>query len=124
MQRGVIYGLKVDWKHFEPRGVDLTTIPIEEIETPTINIPSKVLGQGTDTGTELIITNLRQRWIREDVDNLRQELALLVSPFKKLSDFHINIDTDVQGAVKGGVESGIFDSYRLKLIANFDGKKT
>lgn len=90
-------GLKVNWDNFDVENKDLASIPVDFNQNPNIKIPSS--NKNKLSGTELIISNLRQQWNAEDIRNLYDELSLLTPPFKGVKeDFSVKLITDIEGA--------------------------
>ncbi len=126
-----VYGLTIDWEDFNREGKELSQILLEEIPQPTINIPRTLKGQASKTGinkgqasktgTELIIRSPRQMWTKTDIENLSRELSMLISPFKRLKDFQIILNTDVVEGYNGKVESDFQEQAYITLDAKFDG---
>lgn len=119
--KGKTYGLKVDWEKFNQPGKDLGTIPLEEIDKPTITIPKTRRQPKPTTGTELLIYGLRQSWTVADIENLHRELSMLVSPFKHVPGFTIILTTDVTDAYNGPIQSDFDKKAYITLEAKFDG---
>jgi len=118
---GLIQALKVNWDKFDVKGKELSSILIDEIPTPTIDIPRLTDKDCPQTGTELIIKNLRQTWTKTDVESLYRELSTLVPPFKNITDFDVSLRTDVTKEYEGSVDSEFYQTARVKLEVEFDG---
>jgi signal transduction histidine kinase len=118
---GTVHGLKIDWEHFSQEGQDLSKIILEEIPHPTFKIPTTIKGRPSPSGTELKIFELRQTWTESDIENLSRELSMLVSPFKRLKDFEIILNTDVADGYNGTIESDFQEKAYISLDAKFDG---
>jgi signal transduction histidine kinase len=115
-------GLKIDWSDFEESGKDLGKVPIETLEDSEPAIPKKAVQN--NHGTELVITKLRQRWTRADVQALYDELSLLTPPFKDIKrDFHIYFRNDIDAELNGSVQSQLLERAEIELHAKFDGSK-
>ena len=115
------FGLEIDWDEFNIEGKDLSSIPIRVLDKPKISVPKSNSGD-INSGTELIIRNLRQRWTKTDIENLYNELSILTPPFKEVKDFEIFIKTDVADGVGGKVKSPFYQTADAELNAEFDGK--
>ncbi|VAW35538.1 hypothetical protein MNBD_CHLOROFLEXI01-3444 [hydrothermal vent metagenome] len=122
-QDGII-GLSINWDDFESNQ-NLSDIPIAEISEPELTIPQclKPDKEGQPiTGTELIITKLRQEWTQGDIENLYKELSMLVSPFTETDDFDIKLQTDVAEGYEESVQSKLYDNYEIRLDIHYDGE--
>ena len=69
-----VFGLEINWDDFDTKRKLLSTIPIKVLDKPKINIPKIKKLKRNESGTELLIKNLRQKWTKRDVENLRDEL--------------------------------------------------
>lgn len=118
---GEVLGLEINWEQFSQDGKDLNTILLDEIPNPPIRIPTTLKGRTSTTGTELIISGLRQTWAETDVENLSRELSMLISPFQRLKDFVIFLKTDIAEGYNGRIESDFQHQAYISLEAKFDG---
>jgi len=110
------FGLKVDWSMFDREGTDISNIPIEVINKSNIDIP----GNGS-TGTEVIIKDLRDKWSRNDILKLSNELSILTPPFTEVSDFSIFLRNDIDRNLNGFIESPFYQKAEIHLSAELDG---
>lgn len=119
------FGLRVEWESFNQPGKDLVLIPLKRIKQPEISIPQKGKNSGL-TGTELKITEIRDSWDKNDIQDLFDELSILVPSYKHSDDFVIWLSSDVEGAVTGKIEppSKFVPevSFRLWYEGNEEGK--
>jgi len=115
-----VFGLKINWDDFDVTGKDLSLVPMNVINKPKIKIPKSIDGN-SDSGTELIIEDLRQSWSKNDMQKLYNELSILTPPFKKVEDFNIFLKTDVTKEFNGIVKSSFFQVADTQLDAEFDG---
>lgn len=113
-------GLKICWDKFEVAGQDISSIPIDEIEKPNIQIPNDMDINDGDSGTEMIISNLRQEWTRDDVIELGRELSILVSPFSQTDNFQVKISSDILGIETALVRSEIGERFQIRLDAGYN----
>ena len=109
----------VDNTNLESVGVDIETgvsprLP-DHPRTPARQQPIPAF-----SGTELFITELRQTWTKEDIDELVEELSTLVAPFKEDADFQISVVSDVPDAFSGIVESSLTTRAPLELEASLE----
>lgn len=76
---------EIDWKRFE------ATVALKDLEPVTVvtrENPQVFTGEG-QTGTKLVITTLKQRFEKKDINNLYSDLIKLNPPFSRLSNFKI-----------------------------------
>ena len=118
--------LEINWDKYEEIDTplenirhDLYRIP-KATTDPITNISEKFSG-----GTRLILYNLKDIWPKEFVQDLKQELTLLISPFAGINDFAIELDSGMKWAeIDGKVGSAeMLNAAEWKLIAEFDEEK-
>lgn len=100
-------GLNIDWQEFEVPGREIGEIELAELSNPMPLIPSISNSASTNSGTELIISELRQLWVKDDIRKLHTELSLLLPPYPKLAKtfairFHNDVDDQYNGAIRYG----------------------
>lgn len=116
-----IVGLKVNWNEFDTEGKDVSEIDVEITYPESINVPLRD-GSPSPTGTEIRITNLRQSWTVNNIENLYYELSSLTPPFNEVKDFEINLQNDVAPAFSNKINSEFFKAAEIELEAVYDGK--
>jgi signal transduction histidine kinase len=115
-----IVGLRINWDDFDIDGKDLSEIDVEVIYPDAINTPHKKNIE-SETGTEIKITNLRQKWTSDNLENLFNELATLTSPFNKVEDFSITLQSDLKSDFTNEVKSKYFEAAEIDLTVIYDG---
>ena len=114
-------GIHVDWSDFETAGKDLSAVEIEVLESIAFPVPqpsqwdektgvfagapAPMPNSGTHTGTELVISGLRQDWVADDVSRLRDELSQLINPFDHGTEFQVRVVTDLGAHLCGVLTS-------------------
>lgn len=93
-QGGPVLQFALDWEEIE-RADDLADAAFQVSRLPDDALDG-------EHGTRIRISALRNRWGEEKVDELRQHLARLVSPFATVEDFSIKLD-----ATDGGQGSAL-----------------
>lgn len=116
-----IIGLKVNWDEFDVDGKDISEIDIELINPASITIP-KNNNVESSSGTEIIITQLRQTWAIKNIENFYYELSALTPPFNSVKDFEINLKTDVSEYYSKKVTSEYLRASEVDITAIYDGK--
>lgn len=112
-------GLIINWDDFNVEGKDLTSIPIKKLNKPKLeSLKSK--DSNYKTGTELLISNLRQNWTKADIENLYNELSILTPPFETVVDFEIFLGNDVAGEFNGKVLSPFYENAEIELNARLN----
>lgn len=102
--------LHIDWRKYETAAGDR----LESIEHNLFKIPKVTFDPiandvtPVEHGTYLQLIGLKDRWDKKDLEKLREELTLLVSPFGGANDFSIWLHTNVQGwaDLDGQIEAG------------------
>ncbi len=75
--------VSIDWKSFlDPDGTFPCSIQVEELEHYSLI---------TDTGTRIIISNLKSMWAESDFKELQDNLSRIMSPFEEVSDFSMTL---------------------------------
>lgn len=115
-----LVGLKVNWDDFDIEGKDVADIDVEITNPKEINIPQKD-NEVSKTGTEIIITNIRQPWSKDNIENLYNELSTLTSPFDEVQDFKINLISDIAPEYSKPVNSRYYEAAEIEVTTIFDG---
>lgn len=119
-----VIGLQINWNDFES-SQNLSDVPITEIFNPEVIIPQCTKSEHnapSESGTELLITGLRQEWTQGDIDSLYKELSILVPPFTETADFDIKLRSDIANGYEEGIKSELYDNYETRLDIYYDGK--
>jgi len=117
-------GLEVDiiWKKYEHTNAKLESIE-HEMYRISRSMPDLVTGKPfTKTkGTRLILSGLKDEWVQKDLIKLHTELALLVSPFSGINDFHVSFFSDRTLDLNGQVISqNLLEAAEWKVEAKLD----
>lgn len=115
-----IVGLKVNWNDFDVEGKDIFDIDIPLTTPSEIKLPN-TNGVESKTGTEIIVTKLRQPWTTRNIENLYYELSALTPPFNEVKDFEISLNNDVTSTFTGKVDSDFLKTAEIELTAIYDG---
>ncbi len=112
-----LFGLKLNWNDFNRQGVDLLLIPFKRLNNPEINLP-----KGSITGTEIIISELRNKWTESDLKRLYEELSILISPFRVVKGFEIEIKTNLNSVYQGIIKPKKHLEPEVEISVMFDGE--
>ncbi|MFA6177489.1 MAG: ATP-binding protein [Candidatus Paceibacterota bacterium] len=110
--------LFVDWEKFDVDGKSLSDVSIDISDTTSIKVPKSE----RDSGTEIVISNLRQTWLKVDIEQVFSELTALISPFSSVKDFQINFSNYLLEEMNGPVQSSYYETAEVSIQATFDGK--
>lgn len=124
-EKDSIQGLQINWDDFDVDKTPINLINIQEIENPEFNkVP--VNRNGKISGTELLISNLREPWKPEDIEELYGELSYFISPLTNSvsteKEFKINLETTIDKTFSKTVQPAIIDLAEIELDASYDGK--
>jgi len=112
----------INWKKFDQMGKNVEDIEFDFYNKDVqIGIPKlSSAAPDSDSGTELIIRELRQEWTKSDFDDLYKQLSMLISPFDNQVDFTIRLLTGEENKHQDVVASEISNYFEVKLDATFD----
>jgi signal transduction histidine kinase len=116
--------LDVDWGRYEEGGDRLEAIEHDLYSIASLRRdPITARWNDYPKGTRLILRGLKDVWDEESISQLRNELALLVSPFQGINDFSIEIDTgqvfkNVDGIV--AIQKPLLSAAFWKVVATLD----
>lgn len=131
--------LTVDWRKYESSQATISDIQhdLYEHDIPLASKYGPIFQSADQKGTFMILEGLRDNWDNEFIEDLKQELRLLISPYRKVNDFCITLKKHVRGkpttseeidsqeilkAAHWEVKASIDDNNRVKL--NFKNNVT
>jgi hypothetical protein len=117
-----LQGIEVNWDAFDVPDKSIEDIELLDIENPQIKIPIRLGEPPRETGTELLISDLRTDWTEESIKNLYQELSFFAPLFK--NEFEIEIKNDINPAYSKSVLSAIYETAEIELSLHYDGENT
>jgi len=121
--------LTVDWSHYENSGRRLEDIKHPISELPHLNFDA-FTGEPTSPfthGTRLIMDHLKDDWDNESISDLRDELALLLSPFQPHQEFVIHLNTGGHAPeMDGGLQPAtyVLDDALWKVVGSIGSDNT
>ena len=120
--------IDINWNKFNRMGKNIQDVKFDFFDRDVkISLPKKNdEDPEPKSGTELIIRDLRQDWVKTDFDELYKQLSLLLSPFGDETDFDIRLRTGQSNKHEKVGISEISNYFEVKLEANFNpqSKKT
>lgn len=111
------YRLVVNWNDFDVEGQDLSAIKVTLEPTNDYSFTENK----RKNGTEILIKELRHKWVLADIEQAYSELVSLVSPFANSNDFKIIFNNYISPELNGVVESQYFDVADLSINAIYKG---
>ncbi len=117
--------LEIDWHKYERTSQRLEKITHDCYEIPkSIEDPITGVSRHIVEGTQLVLSGLKDNWTPKYLKDLKKELILLVSPFKKIKDFTVELNSgmdleDVDGEVRS---TEMLNVAEWKLLAKIDNK--
>lgn len=115
-----IQGLKIDWDQFDVEKKAIEKIEIEDIQNPTIKVPKRK--DGKETGTEIIISDLREIWSPENIKDLYDELSYFIVPTNSNEkEFEIELKNDFDSNYSKTVTSQIQKLSEIDVTAVYAG---
>jgi signal transduction histidine kinase len=114
--------IEIDWDTFNQMGKNVEDIKFNFYDKGVkVRIPKlKEADPEPISGTELIIKNLRQVWIKPDFDDLYKQLSMFISPFDHQSDFNIRLSINEIGKYKEVRQSELGEYFEVKLDGTFN----
>lgn len=116
--------LVVDWQRYEDTQARLETIEHDIYSIPNLKIDPITLDEcDFSQGTRLVLYGLKDEWTRDAVEDLRNELALLLSPFNAPNDFQISIESGMAWKdIDGSIESPetVLNAAHWKVVGELD----
>lgn len=101
--------LKINWNKFS----DFTYL--EELPVEIYEREPEIFNQN-NTGTKIIITDLRKKWNREDIRTLYRSIQAFNNPFKNISNFKVNFDFDKKEWLEGLLNINELIDYALFYV--------
>ena len=114
--------LEISWDKYEEMDAPLEKIRHDLYRIQSIEDPITSVSEEFFRGTRLILYDLKDVWSKEFLQDLKQELTLLISPFAGINDFAIELNSGMRWAeIDGKVGSAdMLHAAEWKLIAKID----
>ncbi|WP_049853608.1 sensor histidine kinase [Dickeya fangzhongdai] len=93
--------LIVDWRKYEETNASISDIKhdIYEQDLPLSGKYGDIFSSVDDSGTYMVLIGLKDDWYPEFIEDLKQELRLLISPYRSTNDFSITIHRTINNVV-------------------------
>ncbi|MCK7075956.1 ATP-binding protein [Enterobacter roggenkampii] len=113
--------LIVDWRKYEETNVSISEIKhdIYEQDLPLSSKYGNIFSSEEDSGTYMVLIGLKDYWCSEFIEDLKQELRLLISPYRSTNDFSITIHRTINNV---SFPSEIVDTQELLKAASWEVK--
>jgi len=128
----IVTQLIIDWRKYEGTNASISEIQHEiyELDLPVTDKYGDIYTSADQKGTYMVLIGLRDQWDQEFLDTLKQELRLLISPYRTVNDFTIELSRhvgkkkpqsefidsqEILSAASWEVKAKIDDSYRVEL---------
>ncbi|ENM5833358.1 ATP-binding protein [Vibrio metoecus] len=113
--------LVVDWRKYEGSNASISEIKhdIYEHDLPLKGKYGEIFSLPEQSGTYMVLIGLKDLWSPDFIEDLKQELRLLISPYRKSNDFSIMLHRTVNG-VK--YDSETIDTQELLKAASWEVK--
>lgn len=113
--------LIIDWRKYEETKLSISEIKHEvyELDIPVVDKYGQIFTTNEQSGTYMVLIGLKDKWDQEFIQSLKEELRLLISPFRATNDFTITLN---QSSGNNKVKSEIIDSQELLSAASWEVK--
>lgn len=88
-----VFQLTVDWRKYEGTSASMSDIQHEiyELDLPVTDKYGEIFITKEQKGTYMVLIGLKDDWDKEFLDALKEELRLLISPYRSINDFSISV---------------------------------
>jgi signal transduction histidine kinase len=113
--------LVVDWRKYEGTNASISDIQhdIYEQDLPLTGKYGKIFTSEEQSGTYMVLVGLKDIWTAEFIEDLKQELRLLISPYRTANDFSITLHREVNREI---YTPEVVDSQELLKAASWEVK--
>lgn len=113
--------LVVDWRKYEQTNASISEIYhyIYEQDLPLAGKYGNIFTSDEDSGTYMVLVGLKDNWTPDFIEDLKQELRLLISPYRSENDFSIILHRTIN---KIEQPSEIVDTQELLKAASWEVK--
>ncbi|HAS3162797.1 TPA: sensor histidine kinase [Vibrio cholerae] len=113
--------LIVDWRKYEGTKASIFDIrhDIYELDLPISDKYGDIFISEEAKGTYMVLVGLRDNWTNEFIRDLKEELRLLISPYRSTNDFKIELSRCMTGQKKN---TEIIESQEILSAASWEIK--
>jgi hypothetical protein len=113
--------LIVDWRKYEGTNASISEIQhdIYEQDLPLSGKYGDIFTSNEESGTYMVLVGLKDNWTSEFVEDLKEELRLLISPYRKANDFSITLYRNINNTE---YSTELIDAQELLKAASWEIK--
>jgi nitrogen-specific signal transduction histidine kinase len=113
--------LIVDWRKYEGTNVSISEIEhdIYEHDLPVIDKYGDIFTSPEQCGTYMVLIGLKDHWSQDFIEDLKQELRLLISPYRSNKDFTITLHKTINNEL---LQKDVIDAQELLNAASWEIK--
>ncbi|EID4374649.1 TPA: hypothetical protein I7203_22445 [Vibrio vulnificus] len=113
--------LVVDWRKYEGTNASISEIlhDIYELDLPVRGKYGDIFTSKDQSGTYMVLVGLKDHWTSAFIEDLKEELRLLISPYRRANDFSITMHRSING-IKNTPE--LIDTQELLKAASWEIK--
>jgi signal transduction histidine kinase len=117
----VVIQLVVDWRKYEGTSASISDIQhnIYEQDLPLTGKYGNIFTTEEQSGTYMVLVGLKDSWTADFIEGLKQELRLLISPYRTANDFSVALHRNINREVH---EPETVDSQELLKAASWEIK--
>lgn len=117
----IVTQLIVDWRKYEGTNSSISDIvhKVYELDLPVTDKYGEIFTTTEQKGTYMVLIGLKDNWDHEFLESLKEELRLLISPYRAMNDFTIELSRYV-GQQKPQIE--LIDSQKILSAASWEVK--
>lgn len=118
---GSVIQLIVDWRKYEGTNASISEIQhdIYEQNLPLSGKYGGIFSSLDDSGTYMVLIGLKDYWSSDFIEDLKQELRLLISPYRSTNDFSIAIHRTIDNV---SFPQEVVDTQELLKAASWEVK--
>ncbi|MGH2567618.1 MAG: ATP-binding protein, partial [Bacteroidota bacterium] len=116
------FSARIDGDKFDQPGAKFEKTPVEF--RPLHKDGLKFVLQDFSSGTEIRMKNLRTKWSKSMIREIREELSSMISPIKQATEFNITIEVKGDPELSGRLENKIATGYTHEMIVQVDRHDT
>jgi hypothetical protein len=116
------FAAKVDGNKFDEPGAKFEKVPVGFRQLPRENL--KFVLEDFPSGTEIRLKNLRTKWTKGMIEEIREELSNMISPDGMSASFSITIEVKGDPELSGRLENSLASGYSQELMVRVDKNDT